>query len=102
MAHGGDDGFGRRWLSHWITGILFSVIFFLLLKGFEPPVLLRALDRAGSDAVIRGYAPDISETDPRIVVVDLGPGPTAKIVARYSSIGGRSASESGRPGPVLR
>ena len=83
---GGDNGFGRRWLSHWITGILFSVIFFLLLKGFEPPVLLRALDRAGSDAVIRGYAPDVSQMDPRrdprIVVVDLGPGPTTDIVIK--------------------
>jgi hypothetical protein len=81
----GDDRFGRRWLSHWITAILFSVIFFCVLNCFGPPFLLRALDRAGSDAVIRGYAPDVSEMDlrryPRIVVVDLGTDPTTKIVA---------------------
>jgi CHASE2 domain-containing sensor protein len=81
----GDDRFGRRWLSHWITAMLFSVIFFCVLNCFGPPFLLRALDRAGSDAVIRGYAPDVSEMDlrryPRIVVVDLGKDPTTKIVA---------------------
>src|SRR5271166_5379 len=76
----GDDGFVRRWVCHWITGILFSLIFFFLLQGIEPPFLLRALDRVGSDAVIRGYAPRISIADPRIVVVDLGAGPTTKIV----------------------
>ena len=34
---------------------------FLSSERIEPPVLLRALDRAGSDAVIRGYAPKMDE-----------------------------------------
>jgi CHASE2 domain-containing sensor protein len=73
--------FGRRWRSHWVTAILLSVILFFLLKWIEPPFLLRALDRAGSDAVIRAYAPTPTNKDPRIVVVDLGADPTAEIVA---------------------
>jgi hypothetical protein len=81
VAREGDDRFRRRWLAHWITAILFSVVFFFLSKWIEPPVLLRALDRAGSDVVTRGYAPDIDpRRDPRIVVVDLGAGPKTKIV----------------------
>ena len=29
MAMGGNDGFARRWLIHWITAMLFSVTFFI-------------------------------------------------------------------------
>ena len=79
---GGNDGFARRWLIHWITAMLFSVTFFIFLKAIEPPFLLRALDRAGSDAVIRAYSPKISELDQRIVVVDLGGGATTEVIAR--------------------
>jgi hypothetical protein len=81
MTHGNGDGFWRRWLSHWITGILFSGIFFFGLKWFEPTFLVRALDRAGGDAVIQGYLPTLGNADPRIVVIDLGAAPTARIVA---------------------
>ena len=90
----GDDGFGRRWLIHWITAILFSVVFFFLSKWLEPPLVLRALDRAGSDAVIRGYAPEIDpRRDPRIVVVDLGAEPTAQNVGEMLDL----AAKASRP-----
>jgi hypothetical protein len=44
---GGDDGFARRWLIHWITAMLFSAIFFFLLKAIE-----RELCIIGADLIL--------------------------------------------------
>jgi hypothetical protein len=64
--------FGQRWLLHWITCLLVSVVFFFLLKPFEHTSVFRALDRWGADAVMRVYAAGTGEGGPRVVVVDMG------------------------------
>jgi hypothetical protein len=64
--------FGRRWFIHWITSLLVSLVFVVLLKPFEHTSIFRALDRWGADAVMQVYAAGAGEQGPGVVVVDMG------------------------------
>ena len=67
-----EAGFGRRWLINWITCVLVSLLFFVLLKPLENSSVFRALDRLGSDAIMRVYAAGWEEGGPTVILIDMG------------------------------
>jgi hypothetical protein len=69
-------------LIHWITSVLLSLLFFCLLQLFEHKALFRALDRAGSDAVMQVYGSSGDKGGQRVVVVDIGPEVTTALLAK--------------------
>jgi CHASE2 domain len=74
------SGFPRRWLIHWLTCVLVTLLFSLSLKFFDNNALFRTLDRAGADAVVKVYEPSGKE-NVRVLLIDLGPQPTVGVVA---------------------
>ena len=64
-------GFPRRWLIHWVTCAVITLLFFSFFKlfDFENNALFRTLDRAGSDAIARVYRPRGDEKV-RVMLID--------------------------------
>jgi hypothetical protein len=84
-----SGGFRHRWLTHWITSVLLSLLFYcFLLMPFENKKVLLTLNRAGTDAVMQVYgAMQVhgaawSKSGSRVVVVDLGPEVTTAFLTK--------------------